>query len=187
MAVEQPDHFNVPLVDLSAVSSPARLRVVASTGLLGRSRDAELDAIVGWLARERTAPICVVAIVDAFRQVFASSVGLPEPWRALREAPLARSRSQIVVATRRPLAIDDALLPSPVATPAAMVDRGIRAWIGAPIVGPGDHIVGVLAMMDEQPRAWQPADHQLIIDGAARAAAAIERRIARLDAQSPAG
>lgn len=165
--------------DYSAIADPARLEVVASTGLLGRVRDPALDDIVERLTTDGVAPICAVIVVDAYRQVFASSAGLPEPWRALREAPLARSRSQLVVASRRPLVIDDAETAPPVSAPVAMVDRGIRAWLGMPLVVTGRQVVGVLALMDEQPRRWLPDALRLAGEGVARANAAIERRIAR--------
>lgn len=179
MDLEYPLRLPPSSPDYTAITDPERLEVVASTGLLGRVRDPALDDIVEGLTTEGAAPICAVIVVDAYRQLFASSAGLPEPWRALREAPLARSRSQLVVASRQPLIIDDAETAPPVSVPMAMVDRGIRAWLGLPLVGTGCQVVGVLALMDEQPRQWLPGALKLAHEGVARANAAIERRIAR--------
>lgn len=150
MDLDHPSRPRPSSTDYSAITDPARLEVVASTGLLGNVRDPELDEIVDRMTSEGVAPICAVIVVDAYRQVFTSSAGLPEPWRALREAPLARSRSQLVVASRQPLIIADAESAPPVSAMIAMVDRGIRAWLGMPLAAPNGHIVGVLALMDEQ-------------------------------------
>lgn len=170
--------------DVAAITDPARLDAVASTGLLGSISDPALDEIVAWLDEAEVAPICAIVLVDAYRQVFISSIGLPEPWRALHEAPLARSRSQIVVTSRQPLIVDDRNTALPASAPMAMVDRGITAWLGIPLVATNGQVVGVLALMDQQPRCWLPNAVQLATDGATRASAAIQRRIARRAAQS---
>ncbi len=182
MDLELPPQSRPTSPDLSAITDPVRLEVVASTGLLGKVRDPELDEIVERMTASGVAPICAIAIVDAYRQVFTSSAGLPEPWRALREAPLARSRSQLVVASRTPLIIDDAETAPSISAPIAMVDRGIRAWLGMPLVGTGSQVVGVLTLMDEEPRRWLPSALRLASEGAVRANIAIGRRIARRSA-----
>ncbi|HQX62534.1 MAG TPA: GAF domain-containing protein [Thermomicrobiales bacterium] len=179
MDLDHPSHPQSFSLDYRAIADPARLDVVASTGLLGTVGEAALDEIVQGMTREGIAPICAIIIVDAYRMVFTSSVGLPEPWRTLHEAPLARSRSLLVVASGQPVIIDGARDSPRDVAPMAMVDRGISAWLGMPLLGTGYQVVGVLALMDERPRCWLPSARRLADIGAARANVAIQQRIAR--------
>ena len=87
-----------------------RLAAVRRLGLLDGPADPALDRLTRLAARLLRAPVALVSLVDADRQFFASSVGLPEPWATARQTPLTHSFCQHVVATGDVLAVDDATL-----------------------------------------------------------------------------
>src|SRR5687767_12153776 len=89
-------------------SEAARLEALRQTGLLDSSPEPSFDRLTRLSSKFLNAPVALVSLVDAHRQFFKSSLGLPEPWASRRETPLSHSFCQHVVTSREPLVIEDA-------------------------------------------------------------------------------
>src|SRR4051794_25718827 len=81
-------------------------------------------------ARTINAPICLVSLVDQERQFFKSAFGLPEPWLSKRETPLTHSFCKHVVATGKPLQIENATCDLLVKHNLAVSELNVIAYAG---------------------------------------------------------
>ncbi len=83
--------------------NPHRLAALNATGLLDGPANDAFDRLTALAARILDAPVALVSLVDSDRQVFASCLGLPEPWVSHRETPLSHSFCQHTLTTGAPL------------------------------------------------------------------------------------
>jgi two-component sensor histidine kinase len=113
------------------------------------------------------APIALVSLVDADRQFFMSSTGLPEPLATTRQTPLSHSFCQHVVTSRAPLIVEDARTHPVVCSNPAVLEFGVAAYLGVPLATPAGHVLGSLCAIDTKVRTWSPADIAIMKDMAA--------------------
>lgn len=138
----------------SAVRSGRRLEALDSTALLDSAAEEDFDRFTRLVAHLLNVPVALVSLVDNDRQFFKSAVGLAEPWASARETPLTHSFCQHAVTTRLPLVIDDAANHPMVRDNGAVVEIGVAAYAGVPIVTPQGDALGALCAVDSVPRSW---------------------------------
>jgi diguanylate cyclase (GGDEF)-like protein/PAS domain S-box-containing protein len=155
------------------VEDVGRLAVLRRTGLLDTPSNDAFDGLT-WLSAELLGvPVALVSLVDRERQFFKSAVGLDEPWASRRETPLSHSFCKHVVASGKPLVVDDARHSSLLRENGAVRDLGVIAYAGVPLHAAGEPI-GAFCAIDREPRTW--SDRELkILRAVARA---VETQIA---------
>lgn len=140
-----------------AVTDPIRLAEVddVATILRGHASLPEtLDRLTCLAAELLEVPVSTLTFVEADRQVFASSYGLPEPLRSVRQTPLEYSFCQHVVATGAPFIVRDAANDQRLAGNRAVLELGVAAYAGMPINGRTRRTLGALAVVDYVARDW---------------------------------
>ncbi len=170
---------------LEYVQSPERLASLAATGLLDSPPEEVFDRLTRLACQLMRAPVALLSLVDANRQFFKSSQGLPEPWRSLRETPLTYSFCQHAVATRAPLVVSNAITHPIARLTLGVTELNIRSYAGVPLIAADGHALGTLCVIDHQPREWSSAALQGLTDLAALATAEVDRRTARRRASGP--
>lgn len=170
---------------LEYVQSPERLAALAATGLLDSPPEEVFDRLTRLASQLMRAPVALLSLVDANRQFFKSSQGLPEPWLSLRETPLTYSFCQHAVATRAPLVVSNAITHPVARLTLGVTEMGIRSYAGVPLIAADGHALGTLCVIDHQPREWTSGALQGLTDLAALATAEVDRRTARRRASGP--
>lgn len=151
--------------DDRSLDAPARLEALEALGL-GRPEDS-FDRASRLASRALDAPVALVSIVTDDRQVFAGRYGLAEPWATTRKTPLSHSFCQHVVLSRDVVAVEDANHDDRVRGNGAIEDLGVIAYLGMPLYGPGEQVLGSFCVIDSQPRRWTSEDRQVLADAAA--------------------
>jgi GAF domain-containing protein len=139
---------------LTAIACPDRLAALRGLNLLDAPPLRPLDRLTGLAAQLLEAPIALITLIDADRQFFLSSSGLPEPVKTDRQTALTYSVCQYAVAAGRPLIVDDARVEPALADAPAVTELGMTAYAGIPLVTPEGHAIGTLCVMDVLPRHW---------------------------------
>lgn len=140
-------------VDLLATDPGNRYR--ALTGhVLDSEPDEALQAIVEQAARELMCPMAAVTLVLEHTQMFRAHVGIPASLAAGIDRDVGFC--QWVVQEGRVVTVEElaghALMPQ-----RAVIDCGLRAYVGAPVVLEG-FIVGALCVLDNKPRSFGSID-----------------------------
>jgi len=164
----------------AAVRDPARLAGLRATGLLDAGADPAFDRLAALAARLLDAPVALVTLVDADRQVFLSCPGLTGPFADAGETPLSHSFCAHVVDRREPLVISDAREEPLVRDNLAVPDLGVVAYLGVPIGGPDGQVLGSFCAIDHRPRHWTADQVALLADLAASVESEIALRAAAL-------
>ena len=165
------------------VADPARLASLWDSGLLDRPPTEAFDRLTRLATATLHVPVALVSLVDADRQVFASLVGLPEPWASARQTPLSHSFCQHTVAARAPLLIEDVREDPLVRDNLATTDLGIVAYAGIPLITSDGHALGSFCVLDGRPRAWTEAEVAILTDLAAAVMTEVELGFAAREAR----
>jgi hypothetical protein len=160
----------------AAVADPDRIAAVRATRLLDAPPQPALDRLARLAARVLDAPVALVSLVDRDRQVFASCIGLAEPWAQRRETPLTHSFCQHAVAAREPLVVQDARKHPLLRENLAIRDMDVIAYAGIPLITGDGFALGTLCVIDHRPRDWTDEDLETLRDIAAAALSEIRLR-----------
>jgi len=147
---------------LSIVRNVARLSALQRLKLLDTPPEAAFDRLTRVACRVLRAPVGLVSLVDDRRQFFKSCVGLPEPFVSQRETPLSHSFCKHVVATGKPLIVEDARTNPLVKLNPAVQELGIVAYAGIPLVTSDGQPIGSFCVIDSKPRAWTFDDVEML-------------------------
>ena len=139
---------------LSIVRNVARLSALQRLGLLDTPPEAAFDRLTRLACRVLRTPVGLVSLVDRDRQFFKSCVGLPEPFASARETPVSHSFCQHVVATGKPLIVENARTNPLVQLNPAVEELGVVAYAGIPLVTSEGFTVGSFCVIDSRPRSW---------------------------------
>lgn len=161
-----------------AISDPRRLEALKRTALLDSTPEEAFDRFTRLAGRLLGAPVALVTLVDSNRQFFKSAFGLPEPWASIRETPLSHSFCQYAVASGEPLVVSDARSHPLVHDNLAVIELGVRAYAGIPLVTSQGDAVGSFCAIDTKPREWTEEELATLQDLAAAVVAEIELRVA---------
>ncbi len=136
-----------PILDDSS-----RLLALQQTGLVDSPPEESFDRLTRLASRFLNAPVALISLVNSERQFFKSSVGLPQRV-AEQLAPLSHSFCRHVIATGKPLIVDDARL-NPVLNTNLAVPLGVIAYAGMPLTSQDGHTLGSFCVIDKVPRKW---------------------------------
>lgn len=132
-----------------------RLAAVAETALVGRPPDNQHQDVVRLAAQLCGTPIAAVSLVDADRQWFSGSHGLP-----VRETPRSMSFCAHAILGEAPLIVPDATLDDRFSgNPLVTGELNIRCYAGVPLVGADGLPLGGLCVIDTRARKFTP--HQI--------------------------
>ncbi|HWS33116.1 MAG TPA: PAS domain S-box protein [Actinoplanes sp.] len=162
----------------TAVRDPARLAQVEATGLTDGTSSAALQRLTVLASRLLGAPVSVVSLVEADRQLFTAETGLTGVLAATRQVPLSHSYCKHVVESGRTLAVDDARLHPDLAGNPSIEEHEAIAYLGVPLLSPTNAVLGTLCVVDRRPRAWSDLDVELMEDLGVAAASEIAARMA---------
>lgn len=165
------------LLDFAAtLADPGRLDALQGIGLLDGQVEETFDRLTRLAARLSGAPVALVSVVGASDQVFKSAyapVGRYQPGVA---ASLDDSLCKYAVALGEPLIVEDARSHHLVRTDVAVLQRGVQAYLGIPLVTADGYALGTLCVLDFQPRDWTAEQIEGIGDLAAVVVAEVEGR-----------
>jgi GAF domain-containing protein len=147
---------------LSIVRSVSRLSALQRLGILDTPPEASFDRLTRIACRMLHAPIGLVSLVDRDRQFFKACIGVPEPFATARETPLSHSFCKHVVATHKPLVVEDARANPLVRMNPAIEEMGIVAYAGIPLATSDGHVVGSFCVIDTRPRGWTYEDIEML-------------------------
>ena len=140
--------------------------------VLDSEAEPEFDALVQAASAVCQAPVSLISLIDAERQWFKSSFGLP----GLAETPREIAFCAHAVLGDGILEVPDATLDSRFAdNPLVLGDPGIRFYAGAPLQDSQGHKLGTLCVIDRQPRQLSAAQRQALLCIASAVMAALER------------
>jgi GAF domain-containing protein len=159
-----------------ALNDPGRLSALERTALLDSPVEEAFDRVTRLAMRVFRVPVSLISLVDGRRQFFKSAFGLPEPWLTRRETPLTYSFCKHVVASGKPLIVENAVDHPVFAMNPAVKDLGIVAYAGHPLRTDDGHVLGTLCAIDSKPRHWTDEDRLLLADLAAFVTAEIRLR-----------
>ncbi|GAA2891699.1 hypothetical protein Acy02nite_14730 [Actinoplanes cyaneus] len=155
------------------VDRPERVAAVRATGLLDAGEPPGLRRLTRLAARLLGTPTALVSLVLDDRQVFASQIGLPQPWAERGQTPLSHSFCQHVVDADQPLVVTNAREHPLVRDNLAIDEIGVVAYAGMP-VRVGGQTLGSFCAIDSTPREWSENDLAVLNDLAAAVASEIE-------------
>jgi len=142
-------------IDVSAVlTNPARLAALRRLVPLYRPPSITYDRLTRLAAELLEAPVALLTLLDADRQILVSSHGLGDAARSIRQTALDWSICQYTVARGRPLIIGDTADAPYLETNRTVAEFGVRAYAGCPLVTLQGHCVGALCVVDFAPRDW---------------------------------
>jgi PAS domain S-box-containing protein len=168
------------------VGSPDRVAAVRATGLLDLPEAPGLRRLTRLAARLLGVPTALVSLVLDDRQVFASQLGLPQPWADVGQTPLTHSFCRHVVDRDQPLVVTDAREHPLLRDNRAIDEIGVIAYAGMPIRADGQ-LLGAFCAIDSAPHRWSEQDLMTLEDLAAAVSSEIElARAAQRAAESSA-
>ncbi|MGB3224721.1 MAG: ATP-binding protein [Desulforhopalus sp.] len=151
--------------DLSThVKDPARLAALRKIALLDTPTEEAYDRLTRLAVTFVHAPTALVSLVDADRQFFKSSLGLPEPWRTIRMTPLSHSFCQHNRVANQPLLIEDARVHPLFKDNPAVPDLNVIAYLGFPLVTSDGYVLGTFCVIDSKPRRWTKEEIAVVQD-----------------------
>lgn len=168
----------------TCLTDPARLAVLAETGLLDSAPEETFDRLTRLVVRVLGVGASTLTLVDGTRQFFKSAAGPAMP--PLRETPVEYSLCQHAVGAGAVVAIPDTLADPRVRDIPVVTRYGVRAYVGVPLVTADGHTLGALCALDTRVRAWTAGEIETLADLAAVAVAEIERRRGTSPAAPPA-
>ena len=148
-----------------------RLDSLASYDVVGAGPLAELDGVTGLAAEALGMPMAAVTVVDAATQWFTSLHGAD-----LVSVPREGSFCADVVADSAVLVVPDALADPRFADLPSVVDLGVRAYVGVPLVGRDGLPLGTLCVFDRRPRSFSEHDLATLNDLARLVVLVLEQR-----------
>lgn len=166
----------MPLADPQVIQNPDRLAVLRSLELLDTPAEEAFDRLTRLASKIVKAPVSLVSLVDADRQFFKSFVGVIEPWASRRETPLSHAFCQHVVASGEPLIVEDATQHPLVHDNLAIEELKIVSYLGMPLSSSDGYDLGSFCVIDDHPRAWTPAEIEIVRELALSVMVEIELR-----------
>jgi PAS domain S-box-containing protein len=148
----------------SMLADPDRLAAVHQTKLLDTPAEEIFDRLARLAARMLGTPVAIMSLLDRDRQFFKATYGMPEPWASARQTPISNALCRHVLATGQPLVIGDVRWDARSSDNAFLMELGLIAYMGTPLVLSSGHIVGALCVADRGPRDWTGEDLAAIGD-----------------------
>ena len=155
---------------------PARLAVLAASGLVGTPAEEAFDRLTRLAAEFLDTPLALVNVVDDHKQ-YSKSCYVPPDWPGDVEAPLADSYCKWVVVEREPVVIADTRLDERVSGSRMTTELGLASYMGIPLLLSSGAVLGSLCVAGFEPREWTARELSVLSDLAASAVTEIELRL----------
>jgi len=139
-----------------------RLQVLVDLALVNAPEELIYDRFTQLASKILGAPVSLLSMVAADYQFFKSQVGLPEPWKSQRRTPLSHSFCQHVVATQKPLVIEDAREHDLVKDNLAIRDLGVIGYLGMPMILSDGKPFGSFCAIHSEPHEWEHIEIDII-------------------------
>lgn len=155
---EEPDQAEAPAaMDDAALN---RLRQLAHS-------EGPLAAALGDIATASGVPTAIMDVVDTKFSALTDRTSDEE----------INSASQAVVSSAAPVVISDVAASPEYANDRFFLENGVRFYAGVPLQGPDGGIIGTLALLDHQPRAFSDLDREQLELEALRLMVRLEKLI----------
>jgi diguanylate cyclase (GGDEF)-like protein len=170
--------YHRPILDDSAERESARLAALERYDVLGTPPEEAFDRITRLTKKLFDVPIAIVSFIDAHRQWYKASEGI-----AVKEVPKEKTFCQNVIADGKLLVVPDATMdPRFRHSEFVASDPHIRFYAGVPLQTGDGHNIGVLCIIDTQPRDFNKAEIEVMEDLSQLVMGALElRRCANKD------
>ena len=157
MAAVKAERGSEPRVS-AAVFDDDRLAAVHATGLLDTGPEEAFDDLTSLAASVTGAGRAFVTLVDDQRVFWKSTFGVDIPMLADRQTSVSDSFCEFVIDSGQRMVVEDAAADPRTREHPAVRPMKIGAWAGYPIHAPGGEVLGSFCVIDENPRAWTPAE-----------------------------
>jgi signal transduction histidine kinase/CheY-like chemotaxis protein len=142
----------------------ARLEALLRTALMDSEPEEGFDRYTRLAQRFLHSKVSLISLVDTDRQFFKSQAGLGHPWCEMRGTPLDHSMCVTVVETRDVLAVEDTIADPVWRNHPAVVNIGVRSYLGFPIRSSEGHVLGSFCVIDTKPRHWNDSELETMYD-----------------------
>lgn len=122
------------------------------------------DALARRLRAALDSRLAVLSVFLGERQLFVGTDGLPEDLQDVREIPVIAGFCKYVLDSGVQLIVDDVRVETGIATHPLVDQLGVEAYAGWHITGPEGRPIGVLAVMEDGPRAWTSAELLVLME-----------------------
>lgn len=112
--------------------------------------DGPLAAALGDIALASGVPTAIMDVVDTKFTLLANKTDDEE----------INSASQLVVSSGAPVVVPDLAVSVEFSNDRFFLENGVRFYAGVPLRGPDSSIIGTLALLDHQPRAFSNAERE---------------------------
>ncbi|HEV2635933.1 MAG TPA: GAF domain-containing SpoIIE family protein phosphatase [Actinocrinis sp.] len=136
------------------VLAPRRLAAVYASGLLDAGPEDGFDDLARLAAAVAGGQRAFITVIDERRSYWLSAVGPGLGGDGPRCLDLPDSPCQLLIATGKPLIIDDTAADPRVSGLAGVSSLAIGAWAGYPIHSPDGEILGGLCVLNDHPHRW---------------------------------
>jgi serine phosphatase RsbU (regulator of sigma subunit) len=158
-----------------------RLAAVARTRLLDTDPEEPFDRLARLAAALLDAPYAFVTLVDDHRAYWKSAIGVDTTADASRSQAIPESFCQYVVATGERLIVDDAAHDPRTRDNPTVLNLGVAAWAGFPLVAPTGEVLGSFCVVDTRTRSWTEQDIHVLQTLSAAATGEVALRMALHD------
>ncbi|MDE1170058.1 MAG: ATP-binding protein [Verrucomicrobium sp.] len=159
-----------------SIRTPPRLAALRESALMDSPVEEAFDRHTRLAAKLLQAPVSLIGFLDSGRIFFKSQKGLPAPYAERREAPLSQTFCRYVIHTGEPLIVGDARVHPLVKDDPAIAEFDSVAYLGFPLYGAGDQVLGSFCVIDSRPRSWTSEEIGIMRDLAASIATEIKLR-----------
>ncbi|WP_439674019.1 PP2C family protein-serine/threonine phosphatase [Embleya sp. MST-111070] len=136
----------------AAVFDPARLAAVAASGLLDSAPEGSFNDLTELALAVTGAGVALFTVVDGRRSFRKAAMGVDTT--AGRENDVADSPCHLLIASGRPLIVEDAAADPRIGRLAEVSAWGVGAWAGFPVFSPDGHVLGGLCVVDAHRRPF---------------------------------
>ncbi|WP_017167969.1 GAF domain-containing protein, partial [Xanthomonas phaseoli] len=165
----------------SASSEAQRLARLALLQVVDTAAEPFFDALAAAAQAIAGTPIALVSLVDEHRQWWKANIGLP----GVSETPRELAFCAYTIQGDAVMEVRDAPADPRFHDNALVTDApGIRYYAGAPIVLPDGLRMGTVCVIDQRPRALEPAQLQALQQLARVAAEGLEQRRVMLERET---
>lgn len=153
----------------------AQLAALHAVGLAD-ARERRFDDVCREVAQLFDVPFALLSFVDEVHRAQPAPVGQPQEVQASGPAPHEETLAAHVVAANEVLVSEDLTEDPRFADDSFVLEKGIRFYAGTPLRTSDGVVVGVLSIIDTNPRPFPEADRQRLRQRADDLMARIERR-----------
>jgi formate hydrogenlyase transcriptional activator len=139
---------------VEVIQNEARLEALRRTSLLDSPPEEAFDRLTRMATTVLRVPVAVVSLVDSDRQFYKSQCGLGEPLATWRQNPLTYSFCKYAVGLHEPFFVADARRDPRFEQWPSVLELGVAAYAGIPLVTSEGHAIGTFGVVDRRPREW---------------------------------